>query len=107
MCNAAPIDVKPATNVASANSTVSTHEIKDSVNTVTNIDITTDALFIVLFFILFLLVLIVFAYNKFYYKLHQQQISQLMAHPNIQMSQLSRGQSQNLQPVSQIQAPVS
>ena len=56
MCNSAGVDVKPVTNTAAGNSTVSNHEIKDSVNTVTNLNITTDALFIILFFVLFLLV---------------------------------------------------
>ena len=88
MCNSAGVDVKPVTNTAAGNSTVSNHEIKDSVNTVTNLNITRDALFMILFFVLFLLVLIIFAYNKFYYRLHAEQISRLMNHPNLQTENL-------------------
>ena len=87
------VDVSPNTNTAVGNSSVKSSQVKDSTNVVTDINITSDTLFLVLLFILFICVLVIWAYNRFHLHMHQQQISEIQRHPALRRRDNSeRGQ---------------
>lgn len=84
------MDIKPSTNTAVGNASVNTHQVKDSTNVVTDINITTDTLFLVLLFILFICILVIYSYNKFHLHLHGRAISELQQHPALRRSEPGR-----------------
>ena len=80
----APVEVKPQTFTTTGNSTLNSHSVKDSTNVQTEINITSDTLFLILLFLLFVAILIVYSVNRFHTRIHQQQIQALQAHPALQ-----------------------
>ena len=91
----APVDIKPQTFTAAGNSTLNSHSVKDSTNVQTEINITSDTLFLVLLFLLFVAILIVYSYNRFHLQAHQDMITELQSHPALQQPQTQRQRSES------------
>ena len=97
------IDIDPQTITATGNSTLNSHSVKDGTNVQTEINIRSDTLFLVLLFLLFVAILIVYSYNRFHLRAHQDMITELQSHPALQHHQIQRRRSDSEAQVDETQ----